>query len=129
MRICSVSNVVIEITRRCNMCCAHCLRGDAENIDIQERYIDAFLDSFEKGACISYIVFSGGEISLNIYNAKHGGYYVKYSANRDFVTDVTNEELNRYPEELRPQLTGKLMKVDVSEPSYKSLLQNYHHIQ
>ena len=66
MRICSVSNVVIEITRRCNMCCAHCLRGDAENVDIQERYIDAFLDSFEKGACISYIVFSGGEISLNI---------------------------------------------------------------
>lgn len=61
-----VSDVVIEITRRCNMCCAHCLRGDAENVDIQERYIDAFLDSFEKGACISYIVFSGGEISLNI---------------------------------------------------------------
>lgn len=65
------------------------------------------------------------ETRLYIYNAKHGGYYVKYSANRDFVTDVTNEELNRYPEELRPQLTGKLMMVDVSEPSYKSLLQNY----
>ncbi|MCF7631499.1 hypothetical protein L3K78_01300 [Oscillospiraceae bacterium SCCA1] len=65
------------------------------------------------------------ETRLYIYNAKHGGYYVKYSANRDFVTDVTNKELNRYPEELRPQLTGKLMMVDVSEPSYKSLLQNY----
>lgn len=65
------------------------------------------------------------ETRLYIYNTKHGGYYVKYSANRDFVTDVTNEELNRYPEELRPQLTGKLMMVDVSEPSYKSLLQNY----
>ena len=62
---------------------------------------------------------------LYIYNEKRGGYYVKYSANRDFVTDVTNKELNRYPEKLRPQLTGKLMKVDVSEPSYKSLLQNY----
>ena len=65
------------------------------------------------------------ETRLYIYNAKHSGYYVKYSANRDFVTDVTNKELNRYPEELRPQLTGKLMMVDVSEPSYKSLLQNY----
>lgn len=65
------------------------------------------------------------ETRLYIYNAKHGGYYVKYSANRDFVTDATNEELNRYPEELRPQFTGKLMMVDVSEPSYKSLLQNY----
>lgn len=65
------------------------------------------------------------ETRLYIYNAKRGGYYVKYSANRDFVTNVTNKELNRYPEKLRPQLTGKLMKVDVSEPSYKSLLQNY----
>ena len=65
------------------------------------------------------------ETRLYIYNAKHGGYYVKYSANRDFVTDVTNEELNRYPEELRPQFTGKLMMVDVSEPSYNSLLHNY----
>ena len=48
-----------------------------------------------------------------------------YSANRDFMTEVTNEELKRYPEELRPQLTGKLMKIDISEPSYKELLQNY----
>ena len=33
--------------------------------------------------------------------------------------------MKRYPEELRPQLTGKLMKIDISEPSYKELLQNY----
>lgn len=46
MYISSACDVVIEITRRCNMCCAHCLRGDAEAVDIQERYIDAFLDSF-----------------------------------------------------------------------------------
>ena len=48
------------------MCCAHCLRGDAESIDIQEKYIDAFLDNFEKGAYISSLTFTGGEISLNI---------------------------------------------------------------
>lgn len=50
MRIYSANNVFIEVTRRCNMCCAHCLRGDAESIDIQEKYIDAFLDNFEKSA-------------------------------------------------------------------------------
>ena len=66
MRIYSANNVFIEVTRRCNMCCAHCLRGDAESIDIQEKYIDAFLDSFEKGAYISSLTFTGGEISLNI---------------------------------------------------------------
>jgi hypothetical protein len=65
------------------------------------------------------------ETRLYIYNAERGGYYVTYSANRDFMTEVTNEELKRYPEELRPQLTGKLMKIDISEPSYKELLQNY----
>lgn len=60
------NNVFIEVTRRCNMCCAHCLRGDAESIDIQEKYIDAFLDNFEKGAYISSLTFTGGEIYLNI---------------------------------------------------------------
>lgn len=59
-------NVAIEITRRCNMCCAHCLRGDAENVDIQEKYIDAFLDSFSGSRYIGTITFTGGEISLNI---------------------------------------------------------------
>ena len=66
MRIYAANSVFIEVTRRCNMCCAHCLRGDAESIDIQEKYIDAFLDSFEKEAYISSLTFTGGEISLNI---------------------------------------------------------------
>ena len=34
MYISSACDVVIEITRRCNMCCAHCLRGDAEAVDM-----------------------------------------------------------------------------------------------
>lgn len=66
MYISDANNVVIEITRRCNMCCAHCLRGDAENVDIQEKYINAFLDSFSGRRYIGTIVFTGGEISLNI---------------------------------------------------------------
>lgn len=66
MYISNACNVVIEITRRCNMCCAHCLRGDAEAVDIQEMYIDAFLDSFSNAGYISSLTFTGGEISLNI---------------------------------------------------------------
>ena len=58
MRIYAANSVFIEVTRRCNMCCAHCLRGDAESIDIQEKYIDAFLDNFEKGAYISSLTFT-----------------------------------------------------------------------
>lgn len=42
-----------------------------------------------------------------------------------YTVTVTNDDLKKYPEELRPQLTGNLAKVDISEPSYKILLQNY----
>lgn len=38
---------------------------------------------------------------------------------------VTNEEICKLPEELRPQLTGSLCKVDINEPSYVALLSNY----
>lgn len=38
---------------------------------------------------------------------------------------VTQEEILELPENLRPQLTGKLMKIDINEPSYKGLLYNY----
>lgn len=61
---------------------------------------------------------------LYIYNEKRGGYYVNYAASR-YAVPVTNNDLKQYPEELRPQLTGNLVKVDISEPSYKILLQNY----
>lgn len=60
---------------------------------------------------------------LYIYNDKRGGYYVNYAASR-YAVPVTNNDLKKYPEELRPQLTGNLVKVDISEPSYKILLQN-----
>ena len=53
--------VVIEVTRRCNMNCAHCLRGDAQNLDISIDVIDRFFDAFANGADISTITFTGGE--------------------------------------------------------------------
>ena len=31
-----MSDIVIEVTRRCNMACKHCLRGEAENLDKME---------------------------------------------------------------------------------------------
>ena len=94
-------------------------------------YMDLHKDmqylKIKKGATVEdkVLLLTVLETRLYIYNAERGGYYVTYSANRDFMTEVTNEELKRYPEELRPQLTGKLMKIDISEPSYKELLQNY----
>ncbi len=44
---------------------------------------------------------------------------------RDGTELVTNELIATFPESLRPQLTGHLMKVDVSKPSYEALLYTY----
>ena len=43
------------------------------------------------------------------------------------ATPVTNEEINRLPENLRPQLTGHLIKADINEPSYLMLLDMLSH--
>lgn len=56
----NIYNLVLEVTRRCNMCCAHCLRGEAQNMDMQKETIDKLLDQTDS---ISMVTFSGGEPS------------------------------------------------------------------
>jgi len=51
----------IESTRRCNMKCRHCCRGDAQNIDMSIDIIDIF---FKQVSFIGVIGFTGGEPSL-----------------------------------------------------------------
>lgn len=58
-----IEELIIEVTRRCNMSCPHCLRGDAENLNVGFNYIDRVLEDVSR---IGYIVFTGGEPSLNI---------------------------------------------------------------
>lgn len=58
-----LDSLVIEVTRRCNMNCAHCLRGEAQNMDIDYKYIDVLLKDV---ASIGNVTFSGGEPSLNV---------------------------------------------------------------
>ena len=55
-------NVSIEITRRCNMTCAHCMRGDAEDTDIDHRHIRNLLQHLRR---IRRFNITGGEPSLN----------------------------------------------------------------
>ena len=45
-------------TRRCNLNCRHCFRGDAENVSIEKEYIDKLLCQCEK---IKTLCFTGGE--------------------------------------------------------------------
>ena len=58
-----VSQLAIEVTRRCNMACDHCMRGDAQNIDIDLSHIDKIIDMCDS---ISNVTFTGGEPTLNL---------------------------------------------------------------
>lgn len=59
----SLDNLVFETTRRCNMHCPHCLRGDAQNRDITEAVIDAALSEINS---IAILTLTGGEPTLNV---------------------------------------------------------------
>lgn len=59
-----ISNLILEVTRRCNMSCAHCLRGPAQNVDMSKETVDRVLDACEHG--IGTVTFTGGEPSLNV---------------------------------------------------------------
>lgn len=59
----TVDNLVLEVTRRCNMNCAHCMRGEAQNKDITREIIDRALSDIDS---IGTLTFTGGEPTLNI---------------------------------------------------------------
>ncbi len=54
-------DLVIEVTRRCQIQCDHCLRGDAQDLDIKLSDIDKVLTGY-----INNLTFTGGEPSLNV---------------------------------------------------------------
>jgi len=57
----SVYELVIEVTRRCNMSCPHCLRGEQENIDMDIEYVDELFSKIDR---VSILTLTGGEPSL-----------------------------------------------------------------
>lgn len=57
-------DLAIETTRRCNMKCEHCMRGESQNIDASNDIIDMILND-EEIKQIDHICFSGGEPTLN----------------------------------------------------------------
>jgi len=59
----NISNLIVEVTRKCNMACDHCLRGNAQNADIDFQYIDSLLSQL---SYICTVTFTGGEPSLNV---------------------------------------------------------------
>ena len=58
-----INSLVIEVTRKCNMKCGHCLRGSIQNVNQTKENIDLLLDQVTE---IGGVTFTGGEPSLNI---------------------------------------------------------------
>ena len=77
-----IDSLIIEVTRRCNMSCSHCLRGDAENVDMDIKYVDTLFSKIDQ---IYTLTFTGGEPSL-VPDIIH---QVLDSANRNDV-EITN---------------------------------------
>lgn len=50
--------IEIELTRRCNKICAHCLRGDAQDVTITKEIIDAVIEDVKE---CTHIYVGGGE--------------------------------------------------------------------
>jgi len=92
----NLNNLIIEVTRRCNMECEHCMRGDAQNKDITREILVNFLVDNDI-EYISSVTFTGGEPSLNIQaiedfmeickgnHIEVGGFYV--ATNGKKITD------------------------------------------
>lgn len=56
-----ISNLILEITRKCNLQCAHCLRGDVQRVTMSNEILSramGFIDS------ICTLIVTGGEPSL-----------------------------------------------------------------
>jgi len=96
-----LNELVIEVTRRCNMECLHCLRGKAQNLDFDIKYLDRLICAGVTK--ISSITLSGGEptMALDIIydirnylmgkNIEVGGFYVAINGSEvgaEFVREM-----------------------------------------
>lgn len=71
----------LEVTRRCNLNCAHCMRGEAQNIDMSNDIIDNLLVQTNE---IEKVLFTGGEPLLALDKIKY------------FLKEVKGKEIPLY---------------------------------
>ena len=57
-----VNSVILEITRMCNMCCWHCLRGQGQYKNIDPHFVEQLFMHIDS---IGTLTFSGGEPFLH----------------------------------------------------------------
>ena len=132
-----IENLCIEVTRKCNMRCAHCLRGNAQNINIDKKYISELLLHCRDSE-IGSITFTGGEPTLNIdaieftlqtmrwLNIRLGSFYVVTNAKvyRKRLVDLLDEAYMHCTEK---ELCGLAISDDEFHERYKSPNFNFNY--
>lgn len=68
------NNLMFEITRKCNMHCAHCMRGEQQNVTMST---DIFAKIFKNTNKIEHLTLTGGEPSLEPEIIEWLVYYAK----------------------------------------------------
>ena len=123
-------SLIIEVTRRCNMSCDHCLRGCQQAIDIDHAHIDGIMQKVDS---IGTITFTGGEPSLNVdaieyalssakkYGVEVGSFYIATNGlniSESFVISCLKWYAYCYEKEM--------CRVDVSNDYYHAACGKYN---
>ena len=67
-------NLMLEVTRKCNMKCEHCMRGEQQDITMNSKIIKYVLDATSEIDCLT---LTGGEPSLAPDAIRWVVYYLK----------------------------------------------------
>lgn len=76
VNIMEISNLMIELTRKCNMKCKHCLRGTPQCVSLRR---EALKNIFENVEYIGALQFTGGEPLLALYQMRQIVDYLKWA--------------------------------------------------
>lgn len=77
-----LDNLVLEVTRRCNMLCGHCLRGNSQRVDISDEILTKVFTGL---SYVNSITLSGGEPSLVPHIIKKVADHIRYSDTEVFM--------------------------------------------
>lgn len=84
----TIDSLALEVTRKCNANCAHCLRGNAENKNTNKKVIRQLFKNIKHIQCIT---FTGGEPTLYTRALRDTLNICKeYGIEVDYVYVVTN---------------------------------------
>jgi hypothetical protein len=68
-------DLIMEVTRRCNMSCPHCMRGEPQSLDMS---FDTARNALRTVDGISSLTFTGGEPTLNMKTVRHISDYIRF---------------------------------------------------